>query len=61
MFGRFQDIIRECVLKMINTNSTKFNNLKQSNTRDFYLKNSESVNLAENEFKDRSDKLKVFF
>lgn len=58
MFGKFQDIIRECILKMINTNSSKFNNLKQSNTREF-LKNNDQNNGLENEFKDRSDKIKV--
>jgi len=63
MFGKFQDVIKECILKMINTNSTKFNNLKQSNnqslTRDYYSKSGDHINGIENEFKDRSDKIKV--
>ena len=57
MFGKFQDIIKECILKLINTNNTKFNSLR-SGTREFNFKHEQN-SAIETEFKDRSERIKV--
>ena len=63
MFGKFQDLIKGCMLKFNNNNNNittnKSSNLKHVSTKEFHNARVEQLNLIENEFKDKSDRIKV--
>jgi len=59
MFGKFQDLLKGCLLKLNTINNNKSINTKQINNKEFHNVRLEQLNLIENEFKDKAEKIKV--
>ena len=62
MFGKFQDLLKGCLLRLntnITNNTNKSTNVKHMSTKDFHNVRVEQLNLIENEFKDKVERIKV--
>ncbi len=60
MFGKFQDMLKKCLIKLQNQNNiNKSNNLKRVSTKDLQNGRMEQFNLLESEFRDKSERIKV--
>jgi len=66
MFGKFQDLLKDCLLKIntlnvlnSNNNASKSPNLKQMTTKEFHNSRVDQLNLIENEFKDKAKRIEV--
>lgn len=60
MFGKFQDLLKGCLIKINVHNTNKSVNFKHMSTREFHNVRVEQLNLIENEFKDKAERIKVF-
>jgi hypothetical protein len=59
MFGKFQDLLKGCLLMLNTSNNNKSINTKQINNKEFQNVRLEQLNLIENEFKDKAERIKV--
>jgi len=61
MFGKVQDMIKECLLKINNNKETthKSQHIKHASTKEFHSARIDQLNAMENEFKDKAEKLRV--
>jgi len=61
MFGKFQDLLKGCLFKLQNHNNpNKSAHIKHVSTKEFHHGRIEQLNVLENEFKEKADRIKVY-